>query len=163
MPVIAGLWGNRNPAFILFEKRSMQIFTKRLFFLLMLVSAEYKTATAQVIDMHMHSYTEKDFWTGKARNGLESSKTANGHLEETIKKMDIHKIKWAVVCGTIESTERYRKADQRFIPAYQDYEDTLMPIQQFEEYILSGKIRVFGEVMAVYKGRTLNDPIYHHI
>ena len=35
-----------------------------------------------------------------------------------------------------------------------------MPIQQFEEYILSGKIKIFGEVMAVYKGRTLNDPIY---
>jgi predicted TIM-barrel fold metal-dependent hydrolase len=160
MPVMAGLWDNRDPSFILFEKRYMQIFTKRLFFLLMLGSAECKIITAQVIDMHMHSYTEKDFWTGKARNGFESSKTANGHLEETIKKMDFHKIKWAVVCGTIASIEKYTKADQRFIPAYQDYEDTLMPVQQFEEYILSGKIKVFGEVMAVYKGRTLNDPIY---
>lgn len=24
-------------------------------------------SSAQVIDMHMHSYTEKDFWVGKPR------------------------------------------------------------------------------------------------
>lgn len=118
------------------------------------------TASAQVIDMHMHSYTEKDFWVGKARNGFKSSKTAKEHLEQTIQKMNRHKIEYAVICGTIESIEKYTKADTRFIPAYQDYEDTLMPVKQFEEYIQSGKIKVFGEVMAVYKGKTLADSTY---
>lgn len=117
-------------------------------------------ASSQVIDMHMHSYTEKDFWVGKARNGFESSKTSREHLKQTIQKMNRHKIEYAVICGTLESIERYTKADKRFIPGYQDYEDTLMPIKQFEEYIQSGKIKVFGEVMAVYKGRTLNDSVY---
>jgi len=117
-------------------------------------------ASAQVIDMHMHSYTEKDFWVGKARNGFESSKTTKEHLEQTVQKMNQHKIEYAVICGTIESIERYTKADKRFIPGYQDYEDTLMPVKQFEQYIQSGKIKVFGEVMAVYKGRTLADPVY---
>ena len=116
--------------------------------------------SAQVIDMHMHSYTEKDFWVGKARNGFESSKTSKEHLEQTIQKMNQHKIEYAVICGTIESIERYAKADNRFIPAYQDYEEKLIPIKQFEEYITSGKIKVFGEVMAVYKGMTLTDSIY---
>ena len=37
-------------------------------------------AICQVIDMHMHSYTEKDFAIGKARNGFESSKSAKEHL-----------------------------------------------------------------------------------
>ena len=114
-------------------------------------------ASAQVIDMHMHSYTEKDFWVGKARNGFESSKTSKEHLEQTIQKMNQHNIEYAVICGTIESIERYAKADNRFIPAYQDYEEKLIPIKQFEEYIISGKIKVFGEVMAVYKGMTLTD------
>ncbi len=117
-------------------------------------------ASAQVIDVHMHSYTEKDFWVGKARNGFESSKTTKEHLQQTIQKMNRHKIEFAVICGTIESIERYTKADKRFIPGYQDYEDTLMPVKQFEEYVQSGKIKVFGEVMAVYKGRTLADPLY---
>ncbi|MDQ3683261.1 MAG: hypothetical protein M3352_09345 [Bacteroidota bacterium] len=118
-------------------------------------------ASAQVIDMHMHSYTEKDFWVGKARNGFESSKTTKEHLEQTIQKMNRHKIEFAVICGTIESIEKYTKADKRFIPAYQDYEDTLIPVKQFEEYVQSGKIKLFGEVMAVYKGRTLADSMYH--
>lgn len=110
--------------------------------------------------MHMHGYTEKGFWTGVARNGLPSSKTAGDHLKETVAKMDFHKIQYAVICGTIESLERYTKADKRFIPAYQDYEETLIPIHQFEEYIKEGKIKVFGEVMAVYKGKTLADSSY---
>ena len=86
-------------------------------------------ASAQVIDAHMHSYTEKDFWTGKARNGFESSKTTKEHLEQTVQKMNQHKIEYAVICGTIESIERYTKADRRFIPGYQDYEDTLIPVK----------------------------------
>jgi len=118
------------------------------------------TLSAQVIDMHMHSYTEKDFWVGKARNGFESSKTTTEHLEQTIQKMNRHKIEYGVICGTLESIERYTKADKRFIPAYQDYEDRLIPVKQFEEFVQSGKIKVFGEVMAVYKGRTLNDSMY---
>jgi len=32
----------------------------------------------------MHSYTEKNFWVAKARNGLASSNTAKETLEETI-------------------------------------------------------------------------------
>jgi predicted TIM-barrel fold metal-dependent hydrolase len=116
--------------------------------------------SAQVIDVHMHSYTEKDFWVGKARNGFESSKTTKEHLEQTIQKMNQHKIEYAVICGTLESIEKYTKADRRFIPGYQDYEDILIPVRKFEEYVQSGKIKVFGEVMAVYKGRTLADPLY---
>lgn len=117
-------------------------------------------ACAQIIDMHMHSYTEKDFWVGKARNGFASSKTAKEHLEQTIRKMNLHKIEYAVVCGTLESIERYSNADKRFIPGYQDYEETLIPIKQFEQNVQSGKIKVFGEVMAVYKGMTLADSLY---
>src|SRR3981081_4536729 len=99
---------------------------------LILFTVGFKLTTGQVIDMHKHSYTEKDFWVGKARNGLESSKTAREHLAQTIRKMDKHKIEHAVICGTIESIERYTKADKRFIPGYQDFEDTLIPFRQFE-------------------------------
>lgn len=110
--------------------------------------------------MHLHSYTEKNFWTGIARNGFESSKTAKETLAQTIQKMNVHNIKYAVVSGPIESLELYTKADKRFIPGYQDFEDTLIPVSQFEEFVKTGKIKIFGEVMAVYKGKTLADSSY---
>src|SRR5215203_2500432 len=120
----------------------------------------FRAAECQIIDMHMHSYTEKDFWTGTARNGLASSKSLQEHLSQTIEKMNKHNIRYAVISGTIESLEKYTKADKRFIPGYQDFQDTLIPINQFEEYIKNGKIKVFGEVMAVYKGKKLTDSLY---
>jgi predicted TIM-barrel fold metal-dependent hydrolase len=120
----------------------------------------FQISFGQIIDVHMHSYTEKNFWVGTARNGLASSKTAKETLEQTIKKMNQHNIKYAVVSGPIESVEIYTKADKRFIPGYQDNEDSLIPIGQFEEYVKTGKIKVFGEVMAVYKGKTLADSSY---
>ncbi len=133
---------------------------KKTLFLLIVFTVGFKMSWGQIIDMHMHSFTEKDFWVGKARNGFESSKTAKETLEQTIQKMNEHNIEYAVVCGSIESLELYTKADKRFIPGYQDSEEELIPIKQFEEYIKSGKIKVFGEVMAVYKGKTLADSIY---
>lgn len=132
----------------------------KVFLLLNFLFVLFNSGVSQIIDMHMHSYTEKDFWTGKARNGLESSHSVKEHIEQIIKKMDSHLIKYAVVCGSIESLERYTKADKRFIPAYQDYQDTLIPIHQFEKLIKDGKIKVFGEVMAVYKGLKLSDSVY---
>lgn len=128
--------------------------------LILLFAMTSLSAFGQVIDMHLHGYTEKDFFVGKARNGFESSKTAQEQLAQTRAAMDNHNIRYAVLCGTMESLERYTKADKRFIPGYQDYEETLMPINQFESLIQAGKLKVFGEVMAVYKGRTLADSIY---
>lgn len=133
---------------------------KKIILLLTFITIGSEISFGQIIDMHMHSYTEKTFWVGTARNGLASSKTAKETLEQTIQKMNQHKIEFAVVCGSIESIEIYTKADKRFIPGYQDNEETLIPVNQFEEYIKSVKIKVFGEVMAVYKGKTLADPSY---
>lgn len=133
---------------------------RQIIFFLIILNVECEISFGQAIDMHMHGYTEKDFRVGVSRNGLESSKTAKETLEETIKKMDLHKIEHAVLCGTMESLERYTEADKRFIPGYQDYDENLIPIKQFEDYVRSGKIKVFGEVMAVYKGKTLSDPSY---
>ena len=119
-----------------------------------------RVASAQVIDMHLHGYTDNDFFVGKARNGFESSKTARELLTQMIAKMNQYNIQYAVLCGTMESLALYTSADKRFIPGYQDYAENLMPISPFEEQIRAGRIKVFGEVMAVYKGRTLADSLY---
>src|SRR5215203_5339945 len=115
----------------------------------------FRAAECQIIDMHMHSYTEKDFWTGTARNGLASSKSLQEHLSQTIEKMNKHNIRYAVISGTIESLEKYTKAEKRLITRKKNYKDNLIQIKKFEEYKKKGKIKVFGEVMAVYKGKKL--------
>ena len=126
-----------------------------LFALLILLSMK-----AQIIDVHLHSYTDTDYWGGRTHpTGIESPKNADSHLAKTIAIMDKHQIEYAVVSGSVESVEKYVLADSRFIPGYMDSEE-LIPIDTFELLIKEGEIKVFGEVAGVYFGRTLNDPIY---
>lgn len=115
---------------------------------------------AQIIDVHLHSYTDTDYWGGRTHpTGIESPKNADEHLKETISLMDKHNIEYAVVSGSIKSLEKYTSADSRFIPGYMD-EKSLIPISEFENLIKLGKIKVFGEITGVYHGRTLNNPVY---
>ena len=79
---------------------------------------------AQVIDRRPHTDTEKDFWVGKPGTDLHQAKQRSNILNKLL-EMNRHKIEHAVICGTLESIEKYTKADGRFIPAYQDHEDTL--------------------------------------
>jgi len=134
---------------------------KRILIFLILTLIFSSQTTGQIIDVHMHGYTKSDFWDGgKARNGLDAALSADDLIEKTIQQMDKHNINYAVLCGKLETLEKYTKADSRFIPGYQDYEDTLIDINRFEDLVKAGKIKVFGEVMAVYHGRTLTDSIY---
>lgn len=110
--------------------------------------------------MHLHAYTEQDYWVATARNGFTPAASARELLEKTIQKMDEHDIELAVVSGNLESLRYYTQADDRFIPSYQDYAENLIPIDSFVSLIKNGDIQVFGEVMAVYHGQTLNDEKY---
>jgi uncharacterized protein len=117
------------------------------------------TLNGQIIDVHMHSYTDKDYWGGKELNGVASPKNADLHLSQTVAQMNANRIQLAVVCGSLNSIEKYALADPRFIPGYSD-EEELIPLSEFELLIKQGKIKVFGEIGAAYYGRTLNDPVY---
>lgn len=117
-------------------------------------------AYAQIIDVHMHSYTSNDYWDGEPHpSGANSPKSADEHLTQTIELMDKHKIEYAVISGSVESVEKYVQADLRFIPDYSDNEQ-LISINEFEQLVKDGKLKVFGEVAGVYYGRTLSDSIY---
>lgn len=117
-------------------------------------------ASGQVIDVHMHSYTAEEYWgQGKSYNDVSSPKSVDLHLKETIEQMNKHKIEFAVISGSMESLQKYTDADPRFIPAYLDRE-SLIPADEFEQLIKTGKIKVFGEISAQYYGRTLTDSIY---
>ncbi|MFV8226442.1 amidohydrolase family protein [Christiangramia aquimixticola] len=117
--------------------------------------------SSQIIDVHTHSYTKEDYWGGNTHpTGIESPKSVDEHLKQTIKLMDKHGIEYAVVSGwSLKGVEKYVAADSRFIPGYMD-EGNPIPLEQFEHLVKSGKIKVFGEVSGVYFGKTLNDPMY---
>lgn len=128
-----------------------------IFAVLLFVS---KAADSQIIDMHLHSYTESEYWLDSPPlRGIESPATVKEHLDQTIQLLDKHKIEWAVVCGSLESVEIWTSADKRFIPGLTD-KQKLPDVSKFEDLVKAGKIKVFGEILAVYQGRTLNDSIY---
>ncbi|PHK97218.1 hypothetical protein CGL56_16690 [Neolewinella marina] len=115
---------------------------------------------AQIIDVHLHGYTDQDYWGGRPHpSGAESPPTAGEHMRQTIALMDQHDIEYAVVSGSPEATAQYVAADPRFIPGYMD-DGSLIPVSEFEQLIKEGRIKVFGEVSGVYRGATLNDSIY---
>lgn len=115
---------------------------------------------AQIIDVHLHSYTNTDYWGGRTHpTGIGSPESADEHLQQTIALLDKHRIEFGVVSGSLESLRKYTSADSRFIPGYMD-EENLISVIDFENLIKDGKIKVFGEITGVYHGRTLNDPVY---
>nr|WP_299175642.1 amidohydrolase family protein [uncultured Allomuricauda sp.] len=134
--------------------------TKSILFLILFLGFT-SLIHSQAIDMHLHSYTSDDYWGGQTHppTGISSPRTAQEHLEQTIAEMDKNKIEYAVVSGTLKSISDYVAADPRFIPGYMD-DDNLIPLDEFEQGIKDGKIKVFGEITAVYGGTTLNDPKY---
>ncbi|MEP2772486.1 MAG: amidohydrolase family protein [Fulvivirga sp.] len=127
--------------------------------ILALALATTVVAQAQIIDMHVHSYTEESYWGVRQHQaGFKSPESAEEHMKQTIAQMDKHNIEYAVVSGNVSSVDKYVASDSRFIPGYSDEE--FIPIVAFEQRIKDGKIKVFGEIGAVYQGRTLADSVY---
>ncbi|MGD8923063.1 MAG: amidohydrolase family protein [Candidatus Zixiibacteriota bacterium] len=117
-------------------------------------------ANGQIIDMHLHAYSESNYWGGSTGPaGLASPATPEEHRAQTLKLLDENNVEAAVVCGSLEALETWTAEDSRLIPGLMD-EEPLPPVDRFEELVKSGKVKVFGEITAVYQGKTLNDPMY---
>ena len=119
---------------------------------------------AQIIDVHLHSYTDTDYWGGRTHpTGIDSPKNADEHLARTIALMDKHQIEYAVVSGSMESVEKYVLADARFIPGYMDSEE-LLPIDTFEQLIKGCVDRHIHGLIAVKRAalnfHLTNEPRY---
>ena len=91
--------------------------------------------------------------------GISSPGSVEEHIQDTRAWLDSIGATHAVLSGSMEILERYTAADPRFIPGYQDGPE-LIPVEEFEAAIQSGKIRIFGEVVGIYQGRSLNHPLY---
>lgn len=117
---------------------------------------------AQIIDMHLHGYTPEEYYGGETNpaNGTPSPTTLEEHQRQIIALMDKHHIEHAVLSASEAALELWTELDDRFIPAHQDQEDGLLDIARFEALVRTGKIKIFGEIMAVYQGTSLANPMY---
>lgn len=127
----------------------------------MAIAQDTTRYSGPIIDMHLHAYNPSDYDGGQThRSGINSPTTAQDHLEQTRQLMVKYNIKKAMIDGASTQTiKTYLAGDESFIVGYND-RNGLLDIGEFEDLIQKGVINIFGEITAVYKGKTLNDPVY---
>lgn len=108
-----------------------------------------------IIDMHLHDYTEQTYFTAPGFDGVVSPAS----LSEYQKQVDSMLKKYNVVKAVVSTIGGDNRIDSNsvFIPGYYTSKpptDTLAFIRLIE----TGKLKVFGEIGAVYGGYTLSDP-----
>lgn len=119
----------------------------------------------KIIDMHLHCYSPEvlaeerfDYYGVKGVQDLET------HFKETYAAMQKHNIVKGVVSGALGTIDYWKAndTDGRVIQGLHFFhpDDLNMDIIQFEEFIKSGKVEVFGELGPYYSGTTLSDEVW---
>lgn len=122
-------------------------------------SQESDRYTGPIIDMHLHAYTDDDFW-GPAPNpvtGAVSVDNATDHYRECIARLKKHNVVLAVVDGeTLNAVEPWERllGDVAVISALRKKNN---PLDLFTNMVSEGKIELFGEVGAIYQGHSPSD------
>jgi len=142
--------------------------TKKIIFLLALVQQSlFAQSQAKIIDMHIHSYSSKDFGEREPATdhyGKKGSTDAESHRAATFAAFKKFNIVKAVVSGNPESVENWVSKDSNhivirgilmFTPS-----DYGMDTVKFEQLVRDRKIEVFGETAPYYGGTTLSDSIW---
>ena len=108
-----------------------------------------------IIDMHLHDYTEQTYFVAPTADGTFSPKTYTEYkaaVNAMFKKYNIVK----AVVSTIGGENKLDK-EGVLIPGYYTNSPPTDTIA-FKKLIEDGKLKVFGEVGAIYSGYTLSDP-----
>ena len=115
-----------------------------------------------IIDMHLHSYDEANYYVVPDQYGTMAPPTADLHFEATYEMMRRHNIVLGVVSNTRSSEEAWmaKDTDKRFLRGVGSIEREAWTPQVFEQLVKEGSIKVFGEIGAFYSGMTLADPFY---
>ncbi len=142
--------------------------TKNITILLILLQ-NFLPAQSQtkIIDMHIHSYSSKDFGVREPASdsyGKKGSTNAEVHRIETFAALKKWNIVKAMVSGNPESVEEWAAKDSnhRVIRGILIFspDEYGMDSVKFEQLIKDKKIEVFGEIGAYYSGTTLSDSIW---
>ncbi|MDA0985727.1 MAG: amidohydrolase family protein [Bacteroidetes bacterium] len=129
---------------------------KKLLFILLITPflCYSQEGNQPIIDMHLHDYTEQTYFTAPAPDGIMSPKDYQAYRNELLKVLKKYNVLKAVV-STIGGPNKL-DSDGILIPGYYTNsppKDTIA----FKELIESGKLKIFGEIGAVYNGFTLSD------
>ena len=142
--------------------------TKNIIILLTLLqNFLFAQSQTKIIDMHIHSYSSKDFGVREPASdsyGKKGSANAEVHRIETFAAFKKWNIVKAMVSGNPESVEEWvaKDSNHRVIRGILIFspDDYGMDSVKFEQLIKDKKIEVFGEIGAYYSGTTLSDSIW---
>jgi hypothetical protein len=129
-------------------------------FLFLIVSVYPQPDRLPVIDMHLHCFNSESFFTGPDLNGVAASKNADENFSLAYGLMKKYNIVKGFISGNYNSVEDWisKDTDKRFIRGFEVESAEGLDTITFENLIREGKIEIFGEIGAVYKGLTLSDP-----
>ena len=142
--------------------------TKNIIILLTLLQFFlFAQSQTKIIDMHIHSYSSKDFGVREPASdsyGKKGSANAEVHRIETFAAFKKWNIVKAMVSGNPESVEEWvaKDSNHRVIRGILIFspDEYGMDSVKFEQLIKDKKIEVFGEIGAYYSGTTLSDSIW---
>ncbi len=114
-----------------------------------------------IIDMHMHGYTDANFWDPfpNPATGKMSVQSAGEHLNQCVDLMRKHKVVLGMVDGESPSDLNPwedRLGEDRLIRGCRRIDAVL---DTFRNWVTGGKIELFGEVVAIYNGLAMDDSL----
>lgn len=115
-----------------------------------------------IIDMHLHSYDNDDYFVAPDQYGIMAPPAADAHFDATYENMRQHNIVLGVVSGSASSEEAWiaRDTDGRLLRGFGSNNLRKVTPDAFEALVKQGEVDVFGEIGAFYQGRTLADRLY---
>ena len=132
-----------------------QVLTLISIFLALPVLCFGQDGVKPIIDMHLHDYTEQSYYVAPSPDGTMAPKTLQEYrtqLWAALKKYNITKAVISTIGG-----ENVLDEEGVLIPGYSTDAPPTDTVA-FKQLIESGKMKVFGEIGAVYAGFTLSDP-----
>lgn len=140
-----------------------------------------------IIDMHLHAHTLADYGGGvpvctsdqeisfpgidptepvtigkllQCARPLSPPGSDQEVMDQSISMLRKYNI-WAVTTGTLEQVSNWRRAEpRRIIPALSFANVDAGTPEQFRELVAQGRIALFAEIGAQYRGRSLADSMY---
>lgn len=139
-----------------------EVLVKNILIIALSVLPFYLSASNKkpIIDMHLHSYSEKTFRPMQDQFGRKSSQSLNKHFEETYQTMRENNIVLGMLSTSKQSAQLWLNNDteKRLLRGVEDPQSWTP--KEFESAVKAGEVQVFGEIGTYYAGKTLDDPFY---
>lgn len=134
---------------------------------------QIKETKLPVIDMHLHVYTNADYWGGNdfssfvpfSNTVLTSPKTNSDHIKAVLDQMSKSNIVLSYASGNFEALDSLtRKYPGKFYPSIEirpspEHLRDNKFLKILKQKIVKGEIKGIGEILNFYNGIAPNDPI----